>query len=114
MEDGIILVSPPAILRRLGLVQPDVYWKLKKALYGLRCAPKKWGIERDATMTDMKVQLDKKVAVLKQCTTAKGVWKVMVGSDIQGYLIVYVYDALIMAKTRTIEAVMKTFCKQLF
>ena len=31
-EDGIVVVQPPAILVRLGLVPPGVLWKLKKAL----------------------------------------------------------------------------------
>eukprot|EP00974_Lingulodinium_polyedra_P068127 6596970-Lingulodinium_polyedra.AAC.1 len=30
-EDGIIVVQPPAVLVRLGLVRPGVFWKLKKA-----------------------------------------------------------------------------------
>ena len=33
-KDGVFLVSPPAILQR-------VVWQHKKALYGLRVAPKK-------------------------------------------------------------------------
>ena len=32
---------------RLGLVQPGIVWKLKKALYGLRTSPKAWEEERD-------------------------------------------------------------------
>eukprot|EP00975_Prorocentrum_lima_P027778 5840657-Prorocentrum_lima.AAC.1 len=42
VEDGIILVQPPSLLVKLGIVQPGALWKLKKSLYGLRCAPKRW------------------------------------------------------------------------
>ena len=41
-DDGIILVKPPALLAILGLIPEGVYWKLKKALYGLRKGPKNW------------------------------------------------------------------------
>ena len=33
---------PPNVLINLGLVQPGVVWKLKKALYGLPTSPKAW------------------------------------------------------------------------
>ena len=49
-EDGIVVVQPPALLARLGLVKPNVQWKLKKALYGLRVAPKRWSQKRDNTL----------------------------------------------------------------
>ena len=41
-EDGIVVAQPPAILVRLGLIPPGTPWLLNKALYGLRCAPKRW------------------------------------------------------------------------
>eukprot|EP00975_Prorocentrum_lima_P069423 12926321-Prorocentrum_lima.AAC.1 len=30
-EDGLILVQPPSILRKLWIVPPEVLWKLKKS-----------------------------------------------------------------------------------
>eukprot|EP00975_Prorocentrum_lima_P030396 6371023-Prorocentrum_lima.AAC.1 len=40
-EDGVIPVQPPSLLVKLGVIQPDVLWKLKKSLCGFRCAPKR-------------------------------------------------------------------------
>eukprot|EP00975_Prorocentrum_lima_P068556 12921386-Prorocentrum_lima.AAC.1 len=31
VEDGIILVQPPSLLVKLGVVQPDALWKLRKS-----------------------------------------------------------------------------------
>eukprot|EP00975_Prorocentrum_lima_P044001 9227150-Prorocentrum_lima.AAC.1 len=33
VEDGTILVQPPSLLVKLGVVEPDVLWKLKTSLY---------------------------------------------------------------------------------
>ena len=49
-EGGVIIVQPPTILVRLGLAKPGVLWQLKKALYGLRCAPKRSGKKRGKTL----------------------------------------------------------------
>ena len=57
-EDGIIVVQPPSILVRLGLVRPGILWELKKALYGLRCAPTRWGEERDRTLANQEVSTE--------------------------------------------------------
>ena len=48
-EDGVISLTPPSSLVRLGFVQPGIVWVLKKALAGLRVAPTSWSIKRDAT-----------------------------------------------------------------
>eukprot|EP00975_Prorocentrum_lima_P011274 2394129-Prorocentrum_lima.AAC.1 len=47
VEDGTMLVQPPSLLVKFGLVPPDALWKFKKSLYGLRCAPKRWSNTRD-------------------------------------------------------------------
>ena len=108
-EDGIIIVQPPTILVRLGLVKPGVMWKLKKALYGLRCAPKRWGEERDATLNGQTVEVDGEQATMQQCETAKGVWKLKCGDEAKGRCMVYVDDVLVSAPTKWVEGVMNAF-----
>ena len=46
-EGQEVYCCPPNVLVRLGLVQPGIVWKLKKALYGLTTSPKAWEEERD-------------------------------------------------------------------
>ena len=116
-EDGIVLVHPPAILTRLGLVDTGEVWKLKKALYGLRSAPKKWSQTRDEEIRSSTIELDEKVAVCEMCNSAKNIWKVLVVDDksgsreIMGYFLVYVDDILIMGATRWVIEVIKMIQK---
>ena len=46
MERGIV-TSVPNILIQAGVVPKGTTWLVKKALYGLRQAPRAWGITRD-------------------------------------------------------------------
>ena len=46
-DDLLIVVRPPKMWERLGLASPGTLWTLRKAVYGLRCAPRAWGLERD-------------------------------------------------------------------
>ena len=34
-EDGFVIAQPPTIMVRMGLAEPGIYSKLKKALHGL-------------------------------------------------------------------------------
>ena len=42
-EEQEVYCRPPNVLVRLGLVQPGIVWKLKKALYGLRTLAESMG-----------------------------------------------------------------------
>ena len=47
-EYGVYLVVPPKFIINLGLEQEGILWKLDRALYGLKRAPKKWEQTRDS------------------------------------------------------------------
>ena len=53
-EEQEVYCRPPNVLIRLGLVQPGIVWRLKKALYGLRTSPKAWEEERDQKLGQLK------------------------------------------------------------
>ncbi len=61
----------------------------------------------------MTIDLGDNQGRLVQCKTAKGVWKVMVGTKVMVYLVVYVDGAMINTATETILAVVKAFQGQL-
>ena len=44
-EEEAVYVKPPTLLQQFGLVQSGTYWKLCRALYGLRISPRLWGKE---------------------------------------------------------------------
>ena len=51
--DMAIAVRPPKILERMGLIEPDEFWVLDRALYGLRVSPRQWQSLRDDALRDM-------------------------------------------------------------
>ena len=75
-KDDIILVKPPGLLVKLGLIPEGVYWKLNRVLYGLRCGPKRWGETRDGELIVAEVQgPEGKKAIVVQGKICKNVWK---------------------------------------
>ena len=53
-EGKLVIVQPPALWVKWGLVAPGVTWTLDKAVYGLRESPKWWGDERDKQLRNLK------------------------------------------------------------
>ena len=53
-DDETIYVKPPALLEQFHLVKSNIYWKLHKAVYGLRVSPRLWGKERDLQLKAMR------------------------------------------------------------
>ena len=48
-----VLVTPPPILVKMDIVKPNTVWHVKKAIYGLREAPRLWQQERDQKLRDL-------------------------------------------------------------
>ena len=46
-EEESVYVKPPALLEQFRLIKSGIYWKLTKAVHGLRVSPRLWGKERD-------------------------------------------------------------------
>eukprot|EP00975_Prorocentrum_lima_P061677 12881270-Prorocentrum_lima.AAC.1 len=46
-ESKVVLITPPQILLKLGIVTPGTIWKIRKAVYGLKESPRLWQEERD-------------------------------------------------------------------
>ena len=95
----------------LGLEDPNIYWKLNRAMYGLRKAPKKWEEARNAGLKELTVEPkeegDKQLSLF-QCSKAKNIWMIRElqedGSyDIVGKLLMYVDDVLALGPTKTVE-----------
>ena len=53
-EERLVLMLPPKILIRLGLVEEGELWAVDKALYSFRESPRCWAAHRDAAMREMK------------------------------------------------------------
>ena len=47
IEGEMLLLKPPYIYVKAGLIEADEYWLVKKAIYGLKESPLLWSKERD-------------------------------------------------------------------
>ena len=67
-------VMPPNIFKDFGLLEDNVIWKLKKAVYGLRVSPRLWGKERDRVISKFVLKTGKVKVGLFQSTVDPACW----------------------------------------
>ena len=53
----VVVLRPPSILYRLGLIPQGFCWRVHRAIYGLREAPSLWQDERTSEMTKVKFKV---------------------------------------------------------
>ena len=53
-EEESFFVKPPALLEQFDWIKSNIYWKLHRAVYGLRVSPRLWGKERDLQLKNMR------------------------------------------------------------
>jgi len=98
-EGRIVIVSPPDLWVKWGLVPPGTYWTLEKAVYGLRESPCLWAGERDSKLEKLTWTVGKRNFCLKRCAADSQVWILKEDhpdrNALLGLLIVYVDDFLL-------------------
>ncbi|CAK0867649.1 unnamed protein product [Prorocentrum cordatum] len=101
-----VVVRPPAVFVRYGLVPEGELWVAEKAIYGLRVSPKAWSDRRDADMKSLVVDIGGEPHVLRQSTADPAVWAVVPqqGGDVVGYVLAYVDDFLMMGSDSAVIA----------
>ena len=72
-----VLVRPPRSWVRLGLVPEGELWVLRKAVYGLRIAPRAWDTERDSKLRGVSWTAEGKHYKLEQCAADSQVWRIV-------------------------------------
>ena len=72
-----VLVRPPRSWVRLGFVREGELWVLRKAVYGLRIAPRAWGTERDDKLKKVTWKAEGKTFTLLQCAADSQVWRIV-------------------------------------
>ena len=73
----VVVVSPPKVLVRLGLVEESEKWLVLKALYGLAEAPRRWSSHRDMLLRQHTWEDCGQRFSLKQCVADNNLWKVV-------------------------------------
>ncbi|CAE7245904.1 GIP [Symbiodinium sp. CCMP2456] len=94
------LLRPPRWLVDLGLAQADEYYSLGMVLYGFKEAPAWWSDHRHARLTTAEFL----GCHLEQGRSDPSIWRIMKGSTLQGYLVTYVDDFLILSDRKTAGA----------
>ena len=91
-EDTVIVVRPPKIWEDLGVVAPGTLRTLRRAVYGLRCAPRAWGTYRDSKLRELTWTAGNDTYWLEQCKSDGQVWMIRKKGDsmLYGLMLVYV------------------------
>ncbi|CAE7274859.1 RE1 [Symbiodinium sp. CCMP2592] len=104
---------PPTIVVLAGAAAPGETWQITRVLYGLREAPRLWGDFRNRKFVDAVIHVGDKVVVLTATTTDENLWKATYqGEDqLQGLVLVYVDDILMMGEKTLVEAIYQWLVK---
>jgi len=73
----LILVWAPQIAADAGATEYGEIWIVRKALYGLREAPRAWGDERDRQLRPLRVATRTMMYRFKQLVTDPSMWKIL-------------------------------------
>ena len=74
-----VLIAPPPILVKMDIVKPNTVWQVKKAIYGLREAPRLWQQERDQQLRDLEFVYNGRNAHLVQSYIHPSLWFIAEG-----------------------------------
>ena len=95
----MLLLRPPYIYVKAGLVEPDEYWMVKKAIYGLKESPLLWSKERDRKLAKLIIEIEKdgikEEYILKKLQSDPNTWHIVKKGEEEestGLLLTYVDD----------------------
>ena len=110
----LVLMLPPKILVRLGLVKEGEMWLVEKALYGLCESPKLWGDYRDIEISQMSFQANFITYEYQQSFAEENLWLVRRkdagdGDQVEGFALVYVDDVMLFGTREIVEGGLQSF-----
>ena len=111
-DSEVILLRPPPILRRLSKAAEDEIWLVKRAVYGLRAAPKAWERARDQRLNYavLKAEEGHELGDLKLIPwdITAGLWRIVQvdhPDKVAGVLAMYVDDGLLAGEPEVVQRV---------
>ena len=76
-----VILRPPSILYKLGLLPPGSCWKVNRAVYGLREAPNLWSEERTSVMSSIRFRSHGETIVAVESEIHKSLYLLVKQSD---------------------------------
>ena len=112
-DSEVILLQPSPIMRKLAKIADGEVWLVKKAVYGLRAAPKAWERARDQKLNNavLTAKAGYELGDLRLVPwdiTAAGLWRIVQASKpavILGVLAMYVDDGLLAGTPEVVQRV---------
>ncbi|CAE7250990.1 RE1 [Symbiodinium sp. CCMP2592] len=103
-----VIITPPKIMRDLGIIAENTVWVAERNIYGLRRGPTEWERERDHKLNHAELPPgdgDKLGALhLVPLNLAAGLWKIVDGAGVtRGACCAYVDDGLIVGGIEVIR-----------
>ena len=107
-DDDIVLLEPPSTLKRLGLVKPNVLWRAREHIYGLRRSPRARSKLRDDTINGKEVAYDGGSFVAELVSDEEGLFVLRdcCSQEVISIAAVYVDDALVVGQASAVTAFM--------
>ena len=104
----IVLLEPPAILKRLGLVEAGTIWRARKHIYGLRRSPKAWSNLRDVTINKQVLDTSSGKVDVKLVPEEEGLFVLVsrASQEIVGIAATYVDDIFAVGEPSVVAAFM--------
>jgi len=120
VEGEILILIPPKVFIKAGLVQDDEVWEVKMAIYGLKESPLLWAKERDRCLKQMKVKFTRKdseeeeVYQLRRFEADVNTWHIVKegSQEAKGLLLTYVDDIMVTADEELAKAMMQRIDEQ--
>ena len=117
IKGELLVLNPPNVCVKAGLVEEHEYWLVKKAICGLRETPLLWSIEREKKMSKMKIKVPSKddpskvdIYFLKKLQSDPNTWHILKEGEEEeskALLLTYVDDILVATTEEIGNATMK-------
>ncbi|CAE7749536.1 RE1, partial [Symbiodinium sp. CCMP2456] len=103
--DVLYGLQPPTVVGMADETQAGEVWLIQRVLYGLREAPRLWGLFRNNRFQNAKIPYGLETLVLSCMETDENVWIVRRegGREVQGMMLVYVDDLLFLSSPSIIQ-----------
>ena len=98
----VVVLKPPRIFIKLGLLKEGEYFLAEKAVYGLRRSPRCWGLFRDGILGKMRTSRGLR---FEPCYADTNLWQILEGDKKVGLLMVYVDDIMVLSTPNHAEDV---------